>query len=150
MDPLSISAAVLIIVGAVTASLKAVKTFQHAPQAFDELAEELEQIKVVANHINTLTEYREFPDVDISVCLSRTRTNMGDAQAVFEERLAQRARKGVFSLRRNILLHRGAIAANLDICAEYFSNGISCDDDTQNVTRRVLKNRKTVNDRESA
>ncbi|KAI9704999.1 MAG: hypothetical protein M1836_006779 [Candelina mexicana] len=106
MDPLSIFAAVLTIVGAVTTSLKAVKTFQHAPREYDELAEEHKQIRMVANHINTLTEYREFPDVDISVCLSRTRTKLGDAQAVIEERLAQRARKGVFSLRRNILLHR--------------------------------------------
>ena len=106
MDPLSVSTAILTILNAVSVTIKAVEAFRNAPKELEKLMEELEHITNVANHINALTKCRDFPDVNLSLCLSRAHAKLGNAQAVVEKRLAQKTHKGVFSLRLTTWLHQ--------------------------------------------
>jgi len=102
MDPLSISVGILTILGAVSASTKAIKALHSAPKEFQALAEELDQITNVANHIKILTGRADFADVNLSLCLSRTYIKLENAQATIEKRLAQRGRRDVFPLRQRL------------------------------------------------
>ena len=111
MEPVSIAASIITVLGALSSSTEAAKKLWGAPQELQELASELNQLNALADNLTALTRTRTFRSID-QRSLQEAYAKLQGGQRLFQERLSKSYKTSDGKLRfsrRTWLLHRGQI-----------------------------------------
>jgi hypothetical protein len=111
MDLLSITAATIAIISALSTSIKAAKKLWGIPDELKNLASELGELDVIAKQLIALTSNREFLGIELQT-LHEPYTKLKNAQERFEQRLPETNKNKASILRfsrRAWVLNRGRI-----------------------------------------